>query len=616
MTRKRALGRQQRENGNKHATNDRTAGWKDELGSLPETSMPWYKNFDRKPLHRHSVLPKSNNPSKGRWPFRSSTILVVLKAVLFFATTFVASVTLPKLAFDAARYLTMDRPTILYGSPTDWNDVAGCLSRTHRRHVRDHFGIDGDVSHNSTNLPLNPDIVWKWSRYSSSHRTPPPDRDASITNRTEERAVMVPRRRLLIAQYSGKGSYQKLLQEVEPINRAYAKRWGHDYTTLVGTALRFPGLIYGTKESESTRRNDGNNSDGNNRFCRYYEKNDNANGSKDSNSSSPQLSTSSSSYNYEAQSTFNKIPLLFKALDESPLKYDQVLILDSDTMIVDFGYDITSLLLSSSSADSSHQDNERKSFEIKEKNQLRNDRTSEKGGINANTKEATMESGEGPRSHQNAERSIYNNDNMNDSSYFLVAYRVWKFDSPSTWDINAGITLWNLRHPVTRLVAEDWLKSSLSDPEQVLLKNDDQYFLQRSLQKVMAGCIFCSDDNSPTSTGVFERKYFRNWWKRHSFLPALLDHYNYGTYEEGRGPNFAGDTSSERYSDQISGGIGIRTVRDEFEYYNATLIKHFKRDTASWSRTGLEQRLLRIREAKNEICLKWPNDCDGIEPED
>eukprot|EP00535_Pseudo-nitzschia_heimii_P011299 CAMPEP_0197193166 /NCGR_PEP_ID=MMETSP1423-20130617/26615_1 /TAXON_ID=476441 /ORGANISM="Pseudo-nitzschia heimii, Strain UNC1101" /LENGTH=505 /DNA_ID=CAMNT_0042646271 /DNA_START=303 /DNA_END=1820 /DNA_ORIENTATION=- len=503
----------------------------------------------------------------------------------------------------------MDRPTILYGSPTNWNDVAGCLSRTHRRHARYHFDNDGDVSHNSTSIPLNPDVVWNWSRYSSSHSTSSSDRDASVTNLTEEGIVMIPHRRLLIAQYSGKGSYQKLLQEVEPINRAYAKRWGHDYTTLVGTALKFPGLKYGTKQSESTGRNDDDNSDGNNGFCLYHEKNNNANGTQDANSSSIQISASSSSYNYEAQSTFNKIPLLFKALDESPQKYDQVLILDSDTMIVDFGYDVTSLLLSSHSTDYSDEDLQRGSFEIK-KNQHRNDRKSEKSNKNSHTNEAITESGEGPRNHQNDGRSINSDDDTrDDSSYFLVAYRVWKFDSPSTWDINAGITLWNLRHPITRLVAEDWLKSSLSDPEQVLLKNDDQYFLQRSLQKVADGCIFCSDSNSPTSMGVFKIKYFRNWWNRHSFLPALLNYYNHGTYEESKGPNFDGATTSERYSYQTSGGIGIRTVRDEFEYYNATLIKHFKRDTASWSRTGLEQRLLRIREARNEICLKWPKDC-------
>ena len=76
------------------------------------------------------------------------------------------------------------------------------------------------------------------------------------------------------------------------------------------------------------------------------------------------------------------------------------------------------------------------------------------------------------------------NDDDDETSNFLVAYRVWSLDPNDTWDVNAGITLWNLRHPKTRIVAEDWLKRSLSHPKDVLLKNDDQYYLQRSLQKV------------------------------------------------------------------------------------------------------------------------------------
>jgi hypothetical protein len=444
---------------------------------------------------------------------------------------------------------------MLYGSPTDWKDVAGCLSRTHRRDVRDHFGIgiDDDIDHYQTHLPLNPDVVWNWSRYSSSHSIMPSDDgengddNASSTNHTDVKATSIPRRRLLIAQFSGKGSYEKLLREVEPINRAYAKRWGHDYTTLVGTALKFPGLVYQTSQGDDNESRD------NHRYCRYYNTNDNANSLLHStNSSSTPRSASSSYYNYEAQSTFNKIPLLFKAMEESPLKYDQVLILDSDTMIVDFEYDITSLMLSSNPANQDYGDGK-----IRENNQLDNNERAKKSDL--------------------INDGAYNHDVSDDSSYFLVAYRVWKFDWLSTWDINAGITLWNLQHPNTRRVAEEWLKSSLSDPKEVLLKNDDQYYLQRALQKVTASNAFVGGDQKNSAIGTFGMSSFRKWWKRHS--------------------------------DHVKDGVGIRAVRDEFEYYNATVIKHFKRDTASWSQTGLEQRLLCIREVKAEICRLWPTDC-------
>jgi hypothetical protein len=542
-----------------------------------------------------------------------------MKTIPIFAVLFVVSLTFPKLIFDAARYLTMSRPTVLYGSPTDWKDVAGCLSRTHRRDVRDHFGIEDDINHHRTHLPLNPDVIWNWSRYSSSHSTMPSeygdgdgdgdgDDDASGTNHTKVKAKSIPRRRLLIAQFSGKGSYQKLLQEVEPINRAYAKRWGHDYTTLVGTALKFPGLVYQTSKNDSTSENDDNKNLENYRYCRYYNTNDNANSLLHStNSSSTPLSASSSYYNYEAQSTFNKIPLLFKAMEESPLKYDQVLILDSDTMIVDFEYDITSLLLSSNSANQDYGDGNDK---IKENNQLDNNERGKKSDEQFPINDGTGKSDDASTSHQNNGRTRNNNHDVgNDSSYFLVAYRVWKFDWLSTWDINAGITLWNLRHPNTRRVAEEWLKSSLSDPKEVLLKNDDQYYLQRALQKVTASNTFGSVDQKNSAIGTFGMSSFRNWWKRHSFLPTLLDYYLHSTSSERGGSNFAASTVTGRYNDNVNGGIGIRAVRDEFEYYNATVIKHFKRDTASWSRTGLEQRLLCIREVKVEICRLWPTDC-------
>jgi hypothetical protein len=51
------------------------------------------------------------------------------------------------------------------------------------------------------------------------------------------------------------------------------------------------------------------------------------------------------------------------------------------------------------------------------------------------------------------------------------------------------------------------------------------------------------------------------------------------------------------------------------EYYDATFIKHFKRDARSWTRTSLEQRLLRIQESKVAVCERWPKDCQLIQDE-
>lgn len=426
-------------------------------------------------------------------------------------------------AIFAVRYLTMGRPALLYGSPTDWDDVRGCLTPSHRTDVRAYHdavgraaggsaalwdrrrslrsdgdggggngspvgadvgttGVGGDRHHP---LPLNPDVVWKWYRYSNRTRD---DHDAGYSRNEEEekkgadhdatagttsprphRPPPRPRRRLLVAQYSGFGSYLQILQSVGPVNRAYCRKWGHDYVTLEGTALQFPGM----------RRADGEDED--EAPCRNS--------------------------NFEPQSTFNKIPLLFRALEEAH-KYDQVLILDTDTMIVDLDFDITGLALSRSGTDASVWDDG-----------------------NA--------AGDGSSSSSSSDSA----------GYFLVAYRVWRDDWSHTWDVNAGISLWNLHHPSTRRVAEMWLHGSLTHPADVLLKNDDQFFLQRSLISL-------------------------GWWRRWS---------------------------------------GVMTVRDEFEYYDATVVKHFKRDARSWSRTSLEQRLLRIQEAKAEVCRKWPGDCQEEE---
>ena len=563
----------------------------------------------------------------------STTIIVhfFLKTIPMFLIFMIIVLTVPKLMFDIARYSTMSRPALLYGTPTDLNDIKGCLSHTYRQEVRDYLNLNSNYNLNSKNI--DDDVIWNWNRYSSTSSpslssSPSPslyDKDSVVsglynnitsnttTTSTTTTTTSTPRRRLLIAQYSGKGSYLRLLQEVEPINKAYAKKWGHDYITLVGTALKFPGLIY---DHNSNSKN--NNS--NNQYCRYYNNINNTGGYNNSSNNHTTMTSSMTPsqqqlyYNYEAQSTFNKIPLLFKAMDESPQKYDQVLILDTDTMIVDFDYDITSLMFSESKSklnntnnnNNNNDDNnyfyrgssvnedtnanngdENTAFDTTSRNDVKQDSVndndknhspviySDRNTNNMNDSNIT----------NNSKNNNYNNNAINDddeTSNFLVAYRVWSLDPTDTWDVNAGITLWNLRHPKTRIVAEDWLKRSLSHPKDVLLKNDDQYYLQRSLQKITTVTTTHST-NTATVFGTIKSAWY--WWKRHSFLPLVLNYY--------------------RLRGHVDGNSGIRAIRKEFEYYNATVVKHFKRDTASWSRTGLEQRLMRIKETKIDICKRW-----------
>eukprot|EP00980_Cylindrotheca_fusiformis_P024586 scaffold12118_cov138-Cylindrotheca_fusiformis.AAC.3 len=131
------------------------------------------------------------------------------------------------------------------------------------------------------------------------------------------------------------------------------------------------------------------------------------------------------------------------------------------------------------------------------------------------------------------------------SHQLLAAQRVWRYDWKNTWDINAGITLWNLHHPDLETVLQRWkllsqhggsLQSSQAHRETILTKNDDQYFLQTALLEL--------------------------GWNR-----------------------------------------PIVSVTKEFNYYKGTVVKHFKRDKRSWSTNGLEQRLQRVEETiQQQIC--------------
>ena len=516
--------------------------------------------FDGKKLYRNNVA----SFRSFRWDLNTVVVTMViiirtfslklrqLRRKIFIIVPFVILLMLivPKVMFDAVRYSLMNRPAFIYGVSTDWTIVEPCLSTAYHQEVRDFLVA------NQTTMVLNTDMEWNWYRYASD--------DPEVTNTTTFNPVMtknalfsssIPRRRLLIAQYSGRGSYQALLREVEPINKAYAKKWGHDYTTLVGTALQFPGFRY-----------DHDNSDHNENAI-IMKRND----TESHNDITPSSRKNFCHQRYQAQSTFNKIPLLFKALEESPQKYDQVLILDADTMIVNFDYDISSLLFTS-----------RSDTNDTKKNNNSNDHSS---SSNSNSNDEDTRDGNSSRASSTIK--------ANKLFYFLVAYRVSSLDSFDTWDVNAGITLWNLRHPMTRIIAEDWLRLSLAHPVDVLMKNDDQYFLQRSLQKVSAENY--RREGSLYKLGTL--KFIWEWCLRYSFLPVILNQYHQFGRKGGTGPLYP------------TVNVGIRAIREEFEYYDATVVKHFKRGTSSWTLTDLDQRIKEIKKAKADTCRRWPNDC-------
>jgi hypothetical protein len=117
------------------------------------------------------------------------------------------------------------------------------------------------------------DPTWEWRKYSKDATT-----KAS--------------KKLLVAQYSSYGKYARLLELTSPINKAYARKWNHDFLIVQGATLV-------VKEDEDCEP-------------------------------PPE------------RSRYDKLELLRIALRKKD-KYDQLLLLDADALIYDLDFDITNL---------------------------------------------------------------------------------------------------------------------------------------------------------------------------------------------------------------------------------------------------------------------------------
>jgi hypothetical protein len=197
----------------------------------------------------------------------------------------------------------------------------------------------------------------------------------------------------------------------------------------------------------------------------------------------------------EERSRFNKIPLLQMALARRH-EYDLLLLLDADAMIYDFSKDIRSYLPL-------------------------------------------------PSQTQNHETPM------------LVAHRVNPREGRHSWDINNGVTLWNLHHPMTEVVTDDWYQRT-------------RYELNRN----------------PTT-----RRYMLTGDQ--SVLQAVLQEGNRQDY--------------------------VDTLVKDFRYRNGTVIKHFTRENLNWDKydiwktTFLESRSESIQNASQFACRRFFPACDGIE---
>ena len=187
--------------------------------------------------------------------------------------------------------------------------------------------------------------VWEWRSHSQ--------RFASST----------PQKHILMAQYSSFGNDAHMVELTTPINKAYARKWGHDFIMVQGSTLELE-LDKGCEPPPS-------------------------------------------------RSVYNKLDILKVAVTKHK-KYDLVLILDANAMMYDLDFDVTTLL---------------------------------------------------------------NNNDM------LAGQRGSKRDpEPRTWNINSGITIWNLHHPQTKDIAKEWSRRTVNALE-ALKEHDDEYYLQAVLRK-------------------------------------------------------------------------------------------------------------------------------------
>jgi hypothetical protein len=247
-------------------------------------------------------------------------------------------------------------------------------------------------------------------------------------------------KRLLIAQYSGFGNYAPLLKSTATINKGYAWKWSHNMLVVQGTALV--------------------------------------------------LQTDGPCENFEEKSMYNKIPILLYALKKRK-DYDQVLILDADTLIYDFSLDVTTLLRDGD---------------------------------------------------------------------LLAAHRVRELEDERTWNINNGITLWDLQHPLVIKIAKYWFHKTVDG-------------LNKAKEKGLKGPngqIRLQGDQSYLHS-VLRRK--------DEFVPY------------------------------------IRSLPIEFKYEKGTVIKHFVRENSNgWNNTrDIEQRGQHINAATQEICEAYPVDCEFLD---
>jgi hypothetical protein len=224
---------------------------------------------------------------------------------------------------------------------------------------------------------------------------------------------------LLIVQYTDGNTYSALLNLTQPINRAYAEKWGYDYELFTGLLIQ--AEIPPSSNGHVTRK-------------------------------AP-----------PSRATYNKVMILDKVLNDFQYQtYDKLLIMDSDALMYDFSRDIAALL---------------------------------------------------PK------------DRM------MLAHKVKRNESNSSWNINIGVTMWNLRHIASKPVCRAWKKACIQRiTKHPTLRDSDQTPLQAIMKDIpdedRQKMILAIPDELGYGTGRFIRHFIRpnaaNWTDYVDTMPLRI----------------------------------------------------------------------------------------------
>jgi hypothetical protein len=113
--------------------------------------------------------------------------------------------------------------------------------------------------------------------------------------------------------------------------------------------------------------------------------------------------------------------------------------------------------------------------------------------------------------------------------HMLTAHRVRLVDNVHTTDINNGVTLWNLHHPLTKKVQKSWERNSILSIETDASKDNDQKELHRALKadERFVTNIYSSRDEFAYGHGTVIRHYIRRrgqkGWEDPNILENRLD---------------------------------------------------------------------------------------------